>query len=64
MLVADDRGRIVYFNQAVTSLIGLQPGVEGEPVVRFLPELDWECGITKVTEARRSPSPSPPKDLC
>ena len=42
VLVADDRGRIVYFNQAVTSLIGLQPGVEGEPVVRFLPELDWK----------------------
>jgi two-component system, sporulation sensor kinase E len=42
VLVADDRGRIVYFNQAVTSLIGLQPGVEGEPIVRFLPELDWK----------------------
>src|SRR6185369_12147351 len=22
--------------------LGLQPGVEGEPVARFLPELDWE----------------------
>jgi PAS domain S-box-containing protein len=42
VLVADERGRIVYFNQAVTSLIGLQPGAEGEPVVRFLPELDWK----------------------
>ncbi len=42
VLVADERGRIVYFNQAVTSLIGLQPGVEGEAVVRFLPELDWK----------------------
>jgi two-component system, sporulation sensor kinase E len=42
VLVADEQGRIVYFNQAVTSLLGLQPGDEGEPVVRFLPELDWE----------------------
>jgi PAS domain S-box-containing protein len=42
VLVADEQGRIVYFNQAVTSLIGLQPGVEGEAVARFLPELDWE----------------------
>jgi two-component system, sporulation sensor kinase E len=42
VLVTDEQGRIVYFNQAVTSLLGLQPGVEGEPVARFLPELDWE----------------------
>ena len=41
VLVADEQGRIVYFNQAVTSLLGLQPGAEGEPVTRFLPELDW-----------------------
>jgi two-component system, sporulation sensor kinase E len=41
VLVTDEKGRIVYFNQAVTSLLGLQPGVEGEPVMRFLPELDW-----------------------
>src|SRR5450432_17432 len=42
VLVADEQGDIVYFNQAVTSLLGLQPGDEGEPVTRFLPELDWE----------------------
>jgi len=42
VLVADEQGRIVYFNQAVSRLLGLQPGVEGEPVARFLPELDWE----------------------
>jgi two-component system, sporulation sensor kinase E len=42
VLVADEQGRIVYFNQAITSLLGLQPGIEGEPVVRFLPELDWK----------------------
>jgi two-component system, sporulation sensor kinase E len=42
VLVADEQGHIVYFNQAVTSLLGLQAGDEGEPVTRFLPELDWE----------------------
>ncbi|HEY1490218.1 MAG TPA: ATP-binding protein [Verrucomicrobiae bacterium] len=42
VLVADERGRIVYFNQAVTGLLGLQSGDEGQPVVRFLPELDWK----------------------
>jgi two-component system, sporulation sensor kinase E len=41
VLVADEQGDIVYFNQAVTSLLGLQPGNEGEPITRFLPELDW-----------------------
>jgi two-component system, sporulation sensor kinase E len=42
VLVADERGCIVYFNQAVTSLLGLQSGDEGQPVGRFLPELDWK----------------------
>ncbi|PYI87431.1 MAG: PAS domain-containing sensor histidine kinase, partial [Verrucomicrobia bacterium] len=32
-----------YFNQAVTRLLGLQPSVaEGQPLSRFLPELEWE----------------------
>jgi len=42
VLVADEQGRILYFNQAVTRLIGLQPGVEGQLVADILPELDWE----------------------
>ena len=42
VLVADEQGCIVYFNQAVMSLLGLQPGDEGGQVTRFLPELDWE----------------------
>ena len=42
VLVVDEAGRILYFNQAVTRLIGLQPDVEGEPVTQFIPELEWE----------------------
>jgi PAS domain S-box-containing protein len=42
LLVVDEQGRILYFNQAVTRLLGLQPGVEGQQVTRFLPELDWK----------------------
>ncbi len=42
VLVVDEQGRIIYFNQAVTRLLGLQPGTEGQHVTRFLPELDWE----------------------
>ncbi len=42
VLVVDEQGRIIYFNQAVSRLLGLQPGIEGQPITRYLPELDWE----------------------
>jgi len=42
VLVVDEAGRILYFNQAVTRLLGLQPNVEGQPVTNHIPELDWE----------------------
>jgi PAS domain S-box-containing protein len=42
VLVVDEQGHILYFNQAVNRLIGLQPGTEGQHITRFLPELDWE----------------------
>jgi two-component system, sporulation sensor kinase E len=36
-------GRVLYFNQAVTRLLGMQEGQsEGQHVNRFLPDLDWE----------------------
>ncbi len=42
VLVVDEQGRILYFNQAVTRYLGLQPDVEGEPITNFIPELDWQ----------------------
>jgi two-component system, sporulation sensor kinase E len=47
VLVVDETGRILYFNQAVTRLLGLQPDVEGKPITDFIPELEWEkiCGF-------------------
>ncbi len=42
MLVVDEQGRIIYFNQAVTRLIGLQPGTEEQPISKILPEVDWQ----------------------
>jgi len=43
VLVVDELGRVVYFNQAVTALLGLQAGsAEGQPITRFLPDLDWK----------------------
>jgi len=43
VLVVDEKGRILYFNQAVTRLLGLRPeGIEGQHITRYLPELDWD----------------------
>ncbi len=42
VLVVDENGRVIYFNQAVTRLIGLPPDAEDLHVADILPELDWE----------------------
>ncbi len=49
VLVVDEDGRILYFNQAVARFLGLQPNVEGQPITNFIPELDWEK-ISRVDE--------------
>jgi two-component system, sporulation sensor kinase E len=42
VLVVDEHGRILYFNEAVTQLIGLKANdAEGRPISDYLPELDW-----------------------
>jgi two-component system, sporulation sensor kinase E len=42
VLVVDESGRILYFNQAVMRYLGLKPDEEGEPITNFIPELDWQ----------------------
>jgi two-component system, sporulation sensor kinase E len=42
VLVVDEEGRILYFNQAVARFLGLKSNVEGQPITQFIPELDWE----------------------
>ncbi|MHB8522011.1 MAG: two-component system sensor histidine kinase NtrB [Limisphaerales bacterium] len=43
ILVVDKSGRIAFFNQAVTRLLGLESGkAESQPITRYLPGLDWE----------------------
>ena len=42
VLVVDEQGRVIYFNQAVTRLIGLQANVEGQHITQCLPEVDWK----------------------
>ena len=53
VLVVDENGRILYFNQAVTRLLGLQPGAEGELLNRFLSEVDWK----KISQFDKSGGP-------
>jgi two-component system, sporulation sensor kinase E len=42
VLVLDEQGRVIYFNQAVTRLIGLQPEAEERNIADILPEVDWQ----------------------
>ncbi len=42
VLVADEQGRVIYSNQAVTRLLGPQAGAEDQHVTDILPELDWK----------------------
>jgi two-component system, sporulation sensor kinase E len=42
VLVIDEQGRILYFNQAIARFLGLHADVEGQPITRFIPELDWD----------------------
>lgn len=42
VLVVDEQGRVLYFNQAVTRLIGLQLSEEEQHITKFLPEVDWQ----------------------
>src|SRR6476659_4706153 len=43
VLVLDEEGRILYYNQAILTLFaGQNQSLEGQPIDRLLPELDWE----------------------
>src|SRR5947209_5963393 len=42
VLVVDEAGRVLYFNQAAARLLGLQGNVEGQPITEFIPDLGWE----------------------
>ena len=42
VLVVDGKGRILYLNEAVTTLLGLKRGeAEGSDIAEHLPDLDW-----------------------
>ncbi|MEO5803465.1 MAG: ATP-binding protein [Verrucomicrobiota bacterium] len=42
VLVVDEKGRIVYFNQAVSRILNWHEEIaEGQPITNYLPELNW-----------------------
>src|SRR5437660_12448383 len=42
VLVLDETGRILYYNQAILTLLaGQNQVIEGQPIERLLPELNW-----------------------
>jgi len=51
VLVLDEQGRVIYFNQAVTQLLNWRPEeVEGRPITEFLPEVDWKSITARTAE--------------
>lgn len=50
VLVVDENGRVIYFNQAVTRLIGLQPSAENLQITDVLSEVDWQT-ISRADQA-------------
>src|ERR1017187_5104393 len=51
VLVLDEQGRVIYFNQAVTQLLNWPPAeVEGRPIADFLPEVDWKSIMARTAE--------------
>ena len=54
VLVVDENGKIIYFNQAVTQLIGLQPSEDELHITKILPELDWQ----KISHADHDGNPA------
>jgi two-component system, sporulation sensor kinase E len=50
VLVVDEKGRILYFNQAVIRLLGLQANAEGQSLARVAPELEVEKLLASARE--------------
>jgi len=42
VLVLDESGRVLYLNQAVNRLLGVQNNIEGQLITSIFPELNWD----------------------
>jgi len=57
VLVVDENGRVLYFNEAVTRLLNWNAEqVEGRSISEFLPELKWETLAAAATNGRPGPT--------
>ncbi len=52
VLVVDEHGRVIYFNLAVSRLLGWPEDVEGRQARELLPELDWEALLIATPNGR------------
>jgi len=44
VVVLDEAGRILYYNQAIVTMLGVQnQGIEGQTIDHLLPGIDWEA---------------------
>ena len=43
VVVVDENGRVIYFNQAATRLLGVQSNWEGRAIGELVPDLDWQA---------------------
>src|SRR5581483_5480582 len=56
VLVVDEHGRVIYFNQAVSQLLGWPEDVEGRQARELLPELDWESILIATPNGEARPT--------
>src|SRR5258707_3401538 len=45
VLVVDEAGRVLYFNQTITRLLGFQPNLERQPITHFIPDVCWQKNL-------------------
>lgn len=43
VVVVDENGRVIYFNQAAARMLGVQSNWEGRPIGELVPDLDWQA---------------------
>jgi len=56
VLVVDENGRVIYFNNAVGQLLGWPKDVEGRQIQDLIPELDWKSILIPSGDGRWRPT--------
>ncbi|HWD19689.1 MAG TPA: ATP-binding protein [Verrucomicrobiae bacterium] len=56
VLVVDEQGKVLYFNQAVSRLLSWPEEMEGRLVSQLLPELDWDSVLIRTGSGEARPT--------